>query len=323
MELHLHLDCSLSFDLVRRLRPDVTHEIFRREYQAPPKCRDLADFLTVPPRLVALMQSEEALRLSVEDLFRQLEEDGVIYAEVRFAPFLHTARGLAPERVVEVTEQAFDRASRASGIGGGLILCTLRHFTPRESLETARLVERFGGGRVVALDIAGDEAGYPLEPHVPAFEYAAERGVSRTAHAGEGKGPESVRETLVRLRPSRIGHGVRCAEDPELVADLADEGVHLEICPSCNVLIDLYETYADHPIDGLRRAGISVGVNTDARTVPDVTLTGEYERLRDVFRWGRTELLACNLNAARAAFAPLEEREALQRRLREGYAAVG
>ncbi|MFQ5889535.1 MAG: adenosine deaminase [Gemmatimonadota bacterium] len=322
VELHLHLDCSLSFDVVRRLRPDVTRETFRTEYLASPKCRDLADFLTVPPRSVALLQSSEALRLATEDLFDQLAGDGVVYAEVRFAPLLHLERGLGPEQVVETVEGAMAEASARTGVEGRLILCTLRHFTEAQSLETARLAERFREGRVVALDLAGDEAGYSLDAHVTAFEYAAEHGVHRTAHAGEGAGPASVWETLERLRPARIGHGVRSIEDPALLERLKRDDIHLEVCPTCNVQIDLYDTYADHPIDRLRRAGISVGVNTDARTVPNVTLVEEYERLRETFGWGAEDFLAVNLDAARVAFLPAPERAVLEARLQAAYLAA-
>ena len=107
---------------------------------------------------------------------------------------------------------------RETGIEARLILCTLRHFSESQSMETAKLVEDFRDSRVAALDIAGDEAGFPLAPHIPAFRYAAGRGLFRTAHAGEALGPESVWETLEHLAPTRIGHGTRSIEDPALVA---------------------------------------------------------------------------------------------------------
>src|SRR5207248_565033 len=155
-----------------------------------------------------------------EDLFSQLVDDGVIYAEIRFAPLLHTSRGLAAERVVEIVENAAGELIRSSGVDVRLILCTLRHFSEAQSMETVRLVERFRCSHVAALDLAGDEAGFPLDAHLGAYRHALELGLFRTAHAGEARGAESVWETLRLLEPTRIGHGARSIEDSELVEHL-------------------------------------------------------------------------------------------------------
>jgi adenosine deaminase len=314
-ELHLHLDCSLSYAVVSRLAPAISRAEFEAEFVAPPQCSSLADFLTRAPRGFQLMQNEESLRLVVEDLFEQLAADGVIYAEIRFAPLLHLAGGLTPERVVTVVDQATEQCIRATGIEARLILCTLRHYNREQSLLTAELVERSKGSRVVALDIAGDEAGYSIEAHVPAYRYAIERGLYRTAHAGEARGADSVWETLRAFEPTRIGHGVRSAEDPALVEYLRRERIHLELCPTSNVQTRAVLAYEDHPIDRLLRAGVPLSVNTDTRTITNVTLEQEYARLRENFGWGDAELMACNREALRAAFVDEETRERLMGRL--------
>jgi adenosine deaminase len=319
IELHLHLDCSLSYALVARLDPSISRADYERDFIAPPKCASLVDFLSHAPRGVQLMQSEQALRMATEDLFEQLAGDGVIYAEIRFAPLLHTERGLSAEQVVTIVDRATEECSRTSRIEARLILCTLRHFEEGQSMETVRLVEGFRGSSVVALDLAGDEAGFPLRAHIPAFRHAREAGLHCTAHAGEARGSDSVWETLRSLQPARIGHGARSIEDPELVEHLRRERIHLEICPVSNVQTGLCERYDGHPVDKLYRAGISVGINTDARTISNVTLTEEYERLRRHFGWGRKELLACNLEAVRAAFVPEPARERLAARLQAAY----
>src|SRR3984957_3241166 len=143
IELHLHLDCSLSYRAVSTLAPSVTREEYQRDYIAPARCANLADFLSRAPMGFRLMQTEDALRLVTEDVFRQLVEDGVIYGEIRFAPLLHTEEGLGPGRVVAVVEKKVDRLIRETGMQAGLILCTLRHFTEAQSLLTASLVEKF------------------------------------------------------------------------------------------------------------------------------------------------------------------------------------
>jgi len=319
IELHLHLDCCLSYDAVRRLAPEVTPEAFARDFVAPAKCQSLADYLRTPPNHVALMQDEAGLRLAVDDLFAQLARDNVIYAELRFAPLFHTRRELSSEQVVAIVDDAVAQASAANGIEARIILATLRHFSEAQSLETVRLVERFRGTRVAAFDIAGDEAGYPLDAHLAAFRYASAHDIPFTAHAGEACGPASVWETLRLLRPARIGHGVRSVEDERLLAHLAETGIHLEVCPSCNVQTDVVATYGDHPVDKLYRRGISVGINTDTRTITDVTLVQEYERMHATFGWGAGEFLAANLNALAAAFIEPSVRQTLERRLRDNY----
>jgi len=319
VELHLHLDCCLSYEVVRRLAPDVTPEAFARDFVAPPKCRSLAEYLRTPPHHVALMQSEEALRLVVDDLFAQLARDHVVYAEIRFAPLFHTRHGLGSEQIVAIVDDAVARACAATGIKARIILATLRHFSEAQSLETVRLAERFRGTHVAAFDIAGDEAGFPLDAHLAAFHLAIERDIPRTAHAGEAAGPASVWETLRLLQPSRIGHGIRSIQDERLMAHLAETGIQLEVCPTSNVQTDVVPEYDDHPVDKLYRRGITLGINTDTRTVTDVTLTQEYERLRDTFGWGAQEFLAVNLNAMRAGFVEPSVKQALEGRLREGY----
>ncbi len=318
VELHLHLDCSLSYDVVSRLSPGVTLDQYRETFIAPPKCTNLADFLTRTPRAYRLMQAEEPLRLVVDDLFEQLRDDNVIYAEIRFAPLLHTESGLSPEDVVEIVERATAAASERTGVDARLILCTLRHYDEGQSMTTARLVHRFRGTRVAGLDIAADEAGFSLEKHIAAFRFAADHQIPCTAHAGEARGAESVWETLQNLRPRRIGHGVRSIEDPALVTHLRANRIHLEVCPSCNVQIDIYGEYRDHPINELFRQGVSVGVNTDARTIVDVTLSEEYRRLHDTFGWTNEQFLECNRNALLAAFVPEGSKKELLGRLADG-----
>ena len=318
VELHLHLDCSLSYAVVSRLNPAITREEYLHDFIAPARCTNLVDFLTRAPKSIALMQTEEGLRLVTFDVFEQLQRDNVVYAEIRFAPLLHTEKGLIAENVVEIIEEATAKASQATGIEARLILCTLRHFSAEQSLQTVKLVERFKGTHVAALDIAGDEAGFPLDAHIPAFQYAIQNGIARTAHAGEASGAESVWKTLNLLRPSRIGHGVRSIEDPALIAHLRKEHIHLEVCPTSNLQTNIYDSYADHPINRLYNAGLSLSVNTDARTITDITLAQEYEKLHQGFAWDREHFLQCNLNAMRSSFLPEAAKKRLENRLREG-----
>ena len=185
-----------------------------------------------------------------------------------------------------------------------------------------KLVERFRGTHVAALDLAGDEANFPIEPHIRAYHYAVDHNLWRTAHAGEASGPQSVWETLRVLHPSRIGHGVRSIEDPVLVEYLHKEHIHLEVCPTSNLQTNIYDTFVDHPINSLYTSGISLSVNTDARTITNITLTEEYEKLHRFFGWDKQHFLHCNLEALRAAFLPENVRQELMTQLEERYRAL-
>jgi adenosine deaminase len=259
------------------------------------------------------------LQLVVDDLFKQLAANNTLYAEIRFAPLQHLQKGLRPFEVVAAAEEATAAAVKETGVEARLILCTLRHFTEAQSMETVKLVEQFKGSYVAGFDIAADEAGFPIDNHINAFKYAKENNIPCTAHAGEAKGAESVWETLQHFGPSRIGHGVRSVEDPKLVAHLRKHNIHLEICPSCNVQIGLYETYRHHPVDQLYKAGVSLSVNTDAPTIVGITLTREYEKLQEVFGWTIEDFYRCNVYALEAAFIPAELKRDLLGKLRTGY----
>jgi len=319
VELHQHLDCSLSYDVVKTIDPSVTYERYKHEYIAPAKCLDLADFLTRAVKGYALMQTEKEISLVMHDLFKQLAADNTLYAEIRFAPLQHLEKGLAPFCVVTTAEKAMAEAIRATGVEARLILCTLRHFNEEQSMETVKLVEQFKGTYVAGLDIAADEAGYPVDHHIRAFAYAREKGIPCTAHAGEARGADSVWETLEQFKPSRIGHGVRSIEDPKLVAHLREQRIHLEICPTCNVQINIYDTLKDHPIDLLYRAGVPLSVNTDARTITNNDLCSEYEKLQQTFGWTVRDFYNCNRNALEAAFIPDTLRKRLTDQLYQAY----
>lgn len=316
VELHVHLDCCLSFDVVSKLKPGITREKYHKDFIGANKYKNLAEFLKLILHSLELMQTEKTLRLVTRDLFQQFKQENVIYAEIRFAPLLHLQHGLTPEEVVRIVEESVSGCVEETDIEARIILCTLRHHTKEQSMTIVKLVEQFQDTRVAALDLSADEAGFPLDTHIAAFQYAREKGIYCTAHAGEAKGPESVWETLEHLKPTRIGHGVRSIEDPKLVEELKKKNIHLEVCPSCNVQIDVFDTFADHPIDRLYNAGVSVGINTDGRTISNISLTDEYQRLQQTFGWGTEHFLACNRNALDASFLPKGKKQQLEKKIK-------
>ncbi len=319
VELHLHLDCSLSFEVVQLLNPSISFETYKNTFIAPDKCIDLGDYINRAVKGIELMQTKEQLRLVTIDLFKQLKEDHIIYAEIRFAPLLHIAGGLTAEEVVATVNEAVSEAIGIYGVDAGIILCTLRNYSEEQSMETVRLVEKFKGTHVVGFDIAADEANFLIDHHIKAFQYAFEYKLNCTAHAGEAKGASSVWETLDQFKPGRIGHGVRSIEDPELIKLLKRKEIHLEVCPTSNIQVDVFDTIQDHCIDKLYQAGVSVGINTDARAISNVTLTEEYHLLQDVFGWGQDDFKRCNLEAIKHSFASAEIKEKVRLEIEKAY----
>jgi len=316
VELHLHMDCSLSYQVVHQLDATITPAQYRQQFIAPPVCTNLADYITRADRAVDLMQTQKALRLVTLDMFDQLKRDHVIYAEIRFAPLKHLKQGLTAEQVVATVDSAVEEGIRKTGIQVGVILCTLRHFNNEQSMQTVQLVEKFRGGHIVGFDIAGNEAGYPIDAHIAAFHYANDHGIPCTAHAGEASGPNSVRETLDNFHPTRIGHGVRSIEDSALIRRLREKDVLLEVCPSSNLQTNMYPDLAHHPVDRLYHAKVPVNINTDCRTISDITLSEEYARLIKQYHWTRADFRTCNLEAIDHAFTTPE----IKARLRAAYA---
>lgn len=319
VELHLHLDCSLSYEVVQQLNPSVTLEEYTESFIAPPKCTDLADYIKRAIKGFELMQTREQLRLVTLDLFKQLKSDNVLYAEIRFAPLQHTLQGLTPAEVVEAVQAATEEGINTYGVDAGIILCTLRHYSEAQSMETVLLVNQFKGTHVVGFDIAADEAGYPINNHIKAFEFAKANNIPCTAHAGEAKGAESVWETLKNFYPSRIGHGVRSAEDTLLLSFLKANNIHLEVCPTSNVQTNVFNKIEDHSADTIYKAGVSMSINTDARTISNVTLADEYKLLEQIFQWSKEHFKKCNLEAIEHSFASAEIKEKVRQQIENAY----
>lgn len=315
VELHLHLDCSMSFESVHALVPEMTPERYRAEFLAPKKCKSLVDYFRYLGPPLALLQTRDALRIQTVDMLRQFAADNIIYAELRFAPHLHRQTGLTTDEVVEIVLAAVEEGRARYPVEVRLILCTLRPDDTASGLDLVRIGDKYRDQGVGGFDLAGDEAGYPLDQHIPVFRAARDKGLNVTAHAGEAVGAHSVRDVIEQLGTRRVGHGVHSIEDPAVIELLLANNVHLEVCPSCNIQIDVFDRYEDHPIDRLRRLGISVGLNTDARGPTNLTLTDEYERMHQIFGWGLDEFRASNRSALSAAFIPPETRLRLLHRL--------
>ncbi len=315
VELHVHLDCSLSFQVVQKLLPETTEEEYNERFVAPENCGSLVEYIKCASASIDIMQTKEQLELVTQDFIEQLKADNVIYCEVRFAPLQHLNQELTAKEVVETVNETISKATVDLEMEVRLILCSLRHFSEAQSLETVQLVHVFKGTNVVGFDLAADEAGYPIDEHKSAFEFARENGIPCTCHAGEACGPKNVWEAIDELHVQRIGHGVRSYEDSTLMEYLKEKDIHLEVCPTSNIKTGIYPKLANHNIDKIYRSGVSLSVNTDGRSLSNVSLFDEYKNLNTHFDWKLKDYLATNLFAIEAAFVDEEMKEKLKKRL--------
>jgi adenosine deaminase len=266
---------------------------------------------------VGVMQTPDALRRVARECAEDLAADGIVYAEVRFAPELHTQLGLTLDEVVAAVLEGFSQGSAKRPIRVYALLTAMR--TAARSLEIAELAVRHRDAGVVGFDIAGAEAGWPPSRHLDAFQYIHRENFHITIHAGEGFGLPSIWEAVQYCGTERLGHGVRLSEDIEisssgavtlgrLASYVRDRRIPLEMCPSSNVQTGAALSIERHPLRLLRQLQFRVTVNTDNRLMSQVTLSSEFELLVREFGYGWPDVEWLTINAMKSAFAPFDER---------------
>jgi adenosine deaminase len=296
-ELHCHLDGAV--------RPSTADELAREQeldlprplrMVAPADCTSQAAYIAYFDDAIAVLQTEAALERATLELAEDSAAENIDYLEVRWAPRLHTRRGLTIPQVIRAVLKGLDGAP----LHAVAIVCAMRQHSPEDNVALAREAGRFAGRGVVGFDLAGDEVRFPAEPQRPAFEAARAAGLRLTCHAGEAGKPSSVEEAL-GLGVERIAHGVIGARDPRIVERVRSEGVVLDLCPTANWKCKAVPSLAEHPLPGLVRAGVRCTISTDSRTVADTSLSREFE-LAAAIGLSDDELQRCNAVAYEAKF---------------------
>ena len=305
IDLHLHLDGSLSLASVRELAAmqgiaiSQSDEDLKTKLQVSADCKDLNEYLEKFDFTLALLQTKEALSTAAYNLEKELKDLGMLYAEIRFAPQLHMLKGLTQAEIVEAAIEGMNRCDFRSN----LILCCMRGDDNHEqNLETVRVAKEYLGKGVAAIDIAGAEALYPTENFEDLFLLAKELGVPYTIHAGEADGPSSVYCAL-DYGAKRIGHGVRSVEDKELMKRLEKEKIALELCPTSNLNTNIFDSMKAYPLRELMQAGIKVTINSDNMMVSGTDVRTELQKLIDTFGLNKAQLKTLVQNAVDASFA--------------------
>ena len=332
--LHDHLDGGLRPETVLDLARSVGHQLpatdpseLARWFFQGGRGADLERYLAAFGHTVALLQTEAALTRVARECVEDLDADGVVHAEVRYAPELSTAGGLHLDAVFDAVAEGL--AAGPPTIEVRLLCCIMRQDARGEEVVTAALRARDRGVPVVGVDLAGPEVGYPASQHAGALRRARDGGLHLTLHAGEAVGPASIADALDQ-GAERLGHGVRIVEDlaadgtPGPVAErVLAGGVALELCPTSNVHTGVVDHLADHPVERLRRAGFRITVSTDNRLMSGVTHSGELAATAAGHGWHLEDVRAVTDTAAEVAFVDDEgAREALRGRIERGFAAL-
>ncbi len=338
--LHDHLDGGLRPATVVELAreqgyaklPTLDPGELARWFHASAASGSLPLYLRGFAHTIAVMQTPEAIERVAYECGEDLARDGVVYAEIRYAPVFSTSRGLSLEQVVEAVARGFARAESAFAITLRQIVCAMRDRT--DSTEMARLAIAYRDRGVVGFDIAGEEAGHPAKEHLEAFQLCHRENFSITIHAGEGFGPQSIWQAIQVCGAHRIGHGVRLVEDMTvadgrvtrlgpLAAYIRDKRIPLELCPSSNVDTGAARSLEAHPIRHFIAQRFRVTVSTDNRLMSNVTLSEELRRLSEVLHLGLSDVEKLTINAMKSAFAGYDERLALiYDRIKPGFAKL-
>ena len=305
IELHLHLDGSINIDYASKLLGRD-----RRNELIGSNSTSLADYLKRFDLPIELLQDYDNIIEFCYLLGKDLVNDGVIYAEVRFCPLFHN-KYISVDRVITAIRIGF---SRVKDLKVNLIFCMMRHFSFEDNLKIINLAKKYLGNGCCAIDLAGSEAQFPTKDFEELFKIAKKENIPFTIHAGEADGPSSLM-SAIKFGTKRIGHGVRCVEDEEVIKLIRDNNIYLEVCPTSNIDTKTFNSMKEHSIKELVDNGLLVTISTDNRTVSNTNLSNEYKILHDTFNFDDEDFLKFNLNAIDAAFLSDEEKEELRRRL--------
>ena len=305
VELHLHLDGSLRPSTISELLNINLEEAIKLS-TVTQKEKSLKEYLNKFDIPLKIMQTKENLIRISKELAEDLLKDNVIYAEIRFAPNKHLKQGLSLDEVVISILKGLSKVP----IKTNLILCMMREDSYKKNLEIINLAKKYLNCGVVGIDLAGNEASYPVNDYKKLFEIAKKEKIPFTIHAGEGNGATSVKNAII-LGAKRIGHGIRAIEDESVLDLIKEKDITLEVCPKSNLDTNMYNKLEDHPIKKLFDKKIKITLNTDNRTVSNITLDETYKELKNTFKFSDEEFLIMNKNAIESAFINDKEKQEL------------
>jgi len=322
IDLHHHFDGALSVEALykeaqRRNLPQgkLLPLEFASRCRVGDDCKTLTDFLAVFNFFYDIAQNIDFLHEQAKTLPNTLKQQGLVYAETRFAPNLFADK---KNSVVEVTEAVLSGLNHdPTQIPVRLILCVMRNSSLSDLNDLLMLYEKFESRGVCGIDLAGDESQFPCLEYIPIFDRAREMEIPVTIHAGEAAGPDSVKIALDQFHARRIGHGIQSIQDAELVRRLADQGIPLEVCLTSNVQTGNAKNLISHPFMDLYRQGVKVTINTDDPTVSGIDLQHEWRSAIQTFQLSQADQNQILQNSIDAAFCEASLKRELQKQLFE------
>jgi adenosine deaminase len=314
-ELHCHIEGAAAPELVIRQAQKYGKDTSPYIQDGSFVWHDFTSFLAAYDFSSDLFRTEEDYARLADHYLTSLARDGAIYSEIFTSPDHAGKAGLSPKAYTDALGEGMVRAKAKTGIEGRMIVTGVRNAGVESIEQAARFAARCGHPLVTGFGVAGDERMGDLEDYVRAFEIAREAGLGITVHAGELMGWESVKAALDHIRPARIGHGVRAIENPDVVRRIADEGVVLECCPSSNIALKVFDSFADHPFPALLAAGCKVTLNSDDPPYFRTSLKREYDIAAEHFSMNDKALAAVTRTAIDAAFVDRKTRAMLLGRL--------
>jgi adenosine deaminase len=323
-DLHVHLDGSLRLSTILALAgedgielPAATPEALARAMHVGENTGSLVEYLKAFDVTLRVMQTEESLQRIAYELAEDAAKENVRYMEVRYAPMLHTRKGLRLTAVVEAVISGLRQAQKDFGIEANVITCGIRNISPESSLEMAQLAVAYKNRGIVAFDLAGAEYDYPAKHHKRAFELVRNNNINVTIHAGEAYGPESIHQAIHVCGAHRIGHGCRLREDGDLLHYVNDHRITLECCPSSNVQTGAVRDIPSHPLKLYYDLGLRVTVNTDNRLITDTTVSKELWLCHAQMGLNLGDCKRIILNGVKAAFLPFHIKQQYVRRIKK------
>jgi adenosine deaminase len=321
-DLHVHLDGSLRLQTIVDLAREENVELpsqdpgeLRRLMHLGENCGSLAEYLKAFDITLRVMQTESALYRIAYELCEDAARENVRYMEVRYAPMLHTQRGLKLTKVIEAVLAGLKAARDKCGIESNIIICGIRNVSPASSLEMAELAVAYKGRGVVGFDLAGAEYDHPAKHHRAAFQLVRDNNINVTIHAGEAYGPESVAQAIHVCGAHRIGHGCRLREDGDLLHYVNDHRIPLECCPSSNVQTGAVRDLASHPLKLYFNLGLRVTVNTDNRLITDTSVSKELWLCHTQMGMSFRDIKSIVMAGFKSSFLPFHERQGYLRRV--------
>jgi adenosine deaminase len=321
-DLHVHLDGSLRLETIVQLAREENVELpsydageLRRLMHLGENCGSLAEYLKAFDVTLRVMQTESALYRIAYELCEDAARENVRYMEVRYAPMLHTQRGLKLTKVIEAVLAGLKAARDKCGIESNIIICGIRNVSPASSLEMAELAVAYKGRGVVGFDLAGAEYDHPAKHHRAAFQLVRDNNINVTIHAGEAYGPESVAQAIHVCGAHRIGHGCRLREDGDLLHYVNDHRIPLECCPSSNVQTGAVRDLASHPLKLYFNLGLRVTVNTDNRLITDTSVSKELWLCHTQMGMSFRDIKSMIMAGFKSSFLPFHERQGYLRRV--------